>query len=152
MPEPTHHPLIRPSPEYLKTLPTLRVLTPETHDRSTMRRCRPRGYDFRLELKLVTAQARYWLITHCVGEPFAGWQKGKVYVERLEVGPVEQLEAVLYGSSDLKRLQRFDYLAMLRAELDRLLAEPWNWAADDGIREVQREMCKGDRRWRGRLP
>jgi hypothetical protein len=142
MPEPTHHPLIRPSPEYLKTLPTLRVLTPQTDDEATRRHCRTRGYDFRLELKLVTVRARFWLITYCVGEPFAGWQEGKVFVESLEVNPVGEREAVPYGPADLKWLQRFDYIAMLRAEIDHMLEEPWSWETDHRIREVRAEMYK----------
>jgi hypothetical protein len=104
--------------------------------------CRTRGYDFRLELKLVTVRARYWLIAYCVGEPFAGWEEGKVYMEKLGLGPTDQLAAVPYGFADVKWLQRLDYLAMLRADLDRLLDEPWSWARDDRIREVRREMYK----------
>jgi hypothetical protein len=142
MAEPTHHPLIRPSPEYLKTLRTIRVLTPETDDASTKRHCRKRGYDFRLELKLFTVRARYWFIAHCVGEPFAGWQEGKVYLEWLDGGYKDPLAAVPYGSDDVKWLQRFDYLAMLRADLDRLLDEPWSWELDDRIREVRKEIYR----------
>jgi hypothetical protein len=141
MPEPIHHPLIRPSPEYLKTLPTLRVL-PDNDDTSTKRDGRTRGYDFRLELKLVTERARYWLIARCVGEPFCGWQEGKVYVEWLEEGRQDPLSAVPYGSDDLKWLQRFDYLGMLRADLDQLLDEPWSWEGDERIRELRKEMYK----------
>jgi hypothetical protein len=140
--EPRHHPCIRPSPEYLKALPTLRVLTPEADDTSTKRHCRTRGYEFRLELKLVTVRARYWFIASCVGEPFSGWQEGKVYVEWLEDGRQDPLTAVPYGTEDLKWLQRFDYLAMLRAELDQLLDEPWSWEGDDRIRELRKEIYK----------
>jgi hypothetical protein len=142
MPEPTHHPLIRPSPEYLKTLPTLRVLTPQTDDEATRRHCRARGYDFRLELKLVTVLARYWIITHCVGEPFAGWEEGKVFMENLELHHMDGREPVPYGSTDLKWLQRFDYIAMLRKEIDQLLGEPWSCETDNRIRDVRAEMYK----------
>jgi hypothetical protein len=141
MPKQTHHPLIRPSPEYLKTLPTLRVL-PDTDDTSIKRDSRARGYDFRLELKLVTVRARYWLIARCVGEPFSGWQEGKIYVEWLADLRQDPLTAVPYGSEDVKWLQRFDYLAMLRADIDQLLGEPWSWQADNRIREVRKEMYK----------
>jgi hypothetical protein len=137
----THHPhaFIRPSPEYLQTLPTLRAVTPETDSDSVRRRCRALGCDYQLELKLETNEARFWLITRCVGEPFAGWRVGKVLMESM-VGNHDEL--VPYGSAELKRLQRFDYIAMLRTEIARLLVSPSSMENDNRIREVRAEMCK----------
>jgi hypothetical protein len=141
MPEVTHHPWIRPSPEYLRTLPTLEVLTPQNVGKATARFCRTRGCDFRLELKLVTPRARFWLIAHCVGEPFPAWEEGKVCVEGLEVNNSER-EPVPYGSADLKWLQRFDYIDMLRAEIAELLEAPWSRDTNNRIREVRAEAYK----------
>jgi hypothetical protein len=72
------HSLIRPSVEELRPLPTLRVATPETGGESMREYCQDRGFDYRLELKLETEEARYWVCTRCVGEPFTGWHEGAV--------------------------------------------------------------------------
>jgi hypothetical protein len=132
------HPWIRPSPEYLKTLPTLRVLTPETDCELVRSYCRAQGCDFQLELKLEMETTRYWVITRCIGEPLAGWKEGKIVAENVQTVS----ELLPYGSADLKRLQRLDYIAMLGAELDRILGSPWSWETDDRIREVRMEMYK----------
>jgi hypothetical protein len=51
-------------------------------------------------------------------------------------------ELVPYGSEELKRLQRFDYIAMLRTEIARLLVSPSSMENDNHIREVRAEMCR----------
>jgi hypothetical protein len=134
------HPLIRPSPDHLKSLPTLRVLTPETDGPAIRKRCRARGCDFRLELKWQTERARFWLITRCVGEPFTDWKEGNVLVENIEPDDAAEREMVPYGSADLKRLQRIDYFWMLRAEFERLLEEPWSWEREKRLEELRMEM------------
>ena len=75
------HQSIRPRAEYLRALPTLRVSTPETDGEEMREFCRARGFDYRLELKLETTEARFWLITRCVGEGIPGWEEGVVIVE-----------------------------------------------------------------------
>jgi hypothetical protein len=122
-------------------LPTRQVLTPATHGEETLRRCAKHRYDFRLELKLVTQRARYWLIAQCIGFPFAGWEEGKVVVESLE-HYADGHDPLPYGSADLKSLQRIDYVAMLRAEIEQLLEAPWSLEIDNRIREVRAEMYK----------
>jgi hypothetical protein len=130
------HPQIRPSPEYLKTLPTLRVLTPDT----TFKRYRKAAIDYRLELKMETVMARFWLIARCSGEPFKDWREGNVLVETVQDADPDEHEMVPYGSGDVKRLQRMDYFWMLRAEFERLLAEPWSWEREKRLKEVREEM------------
>jgi hypothetical protein len=136
------HPSIRPSPESLKALPTLRVLTSDTDGEVTRRYCRARGCSFQLELKWETETTRFWLITHCVGEPFPGWEEGKVFVDGLELNHTAERDGLPYGSADLKRLQRLDYIAMLRGELDNLLDDKWSWDRDKRIRELRTELYK----------
>jgi hypothetical protein len=144
MPDSAHHPhpCIRPSPECLKTLPTLRVLTSDTDGEVIRKYCRASGCSFQLELKWETEITRFWLITRCAGVPFPGWEEGKVFVEGLELNYTAQREGVPYGTADLKRLQRLDYLAMLRGELDDLLDDQGSWERDRRIREVRTELYK----------
>jgi hypothetical protein len=121
---------------------SIRVLTSDTDGEATRRYCRTRGCSFRLELKWETETTRFWLITRCVGEPFPGWEEGNVFVSGLEVNYTAERDGVSYGSADLKRLQRLDYIAMLRAELDILLDDKWSWERDRRICEVRTEMYK----------
>jgi hypothetical protein len=136
------HPWIRPSPEYLKTLPTLRVLTSDTDGEVIRKYCRASGCSFQLELKWETETTRFWLITECVGVPFPGWEEGKVFVDGLELNHAAEREGVPYGSAELQRLQRLDYIAMLRGELEDLFDDRWNSERDKRIREVRTELYK----------
>ena len=83
MPGTSHHPRhsVLPRADYLRALPTLRVSTPETDGKEMQEFCRARGFDYRLELKLETAETRYWLITRCVGQGIPGWKEGVVIAE-----------------------------------------------------------------------
>jgi hypothetical protein len=75
------HSSVRPRAEYLRSLPTLRVSTPETDGVEMQQFCRARHFDYRLELKLETEETRYWLITRCVGAGIPGWHEGGVVAE-----------------------------------------------------------------------
>jgi hypothetical protein len=136
------HPLIRPSPGYLKTLPTLRVLTPENGGNAIEKACREHGVDYQIDLKLETEETRYWLITRCGRKRVPGWEEGVVFAEDVKPDENGEHKIVQYDPGNLKKLQRFDYLWMLRTELDRLLDEPWSWEREKRIQEVRAEILK----------
>jgi hypothetical protein len=138
------HPSIRPSAEYLKTLPTLRVVTPDTASEEMQTFCRDRGFDYQIELRLETEETRYWLLTRCVGDAFEGWKEGVVLAENVKPDDYGQHAMVPYSSTNLKDLQRRDYFWMLRAELNRLLdedeKEPPSREREKRIEELRTEM------------
>jgi hypothetical protein len=134
------HPLIRPSPEYLKTLRTLRVLTPENGGKAIEKACREHGVDYQIDLKLETEKTRYWVVTRCGGKVLPGWEEGVVFAEDVKPDENGEHKIVPYNPGTLKKLQRFDYLWMLRTELVRLFDEPWSWEREKRIEEVRAEI------------
>jgi hypothetical protein len=136
------HPLIRPSPAYLKTLPTLRVLTPKNGGRAIWNACREHGLDYQIDLKLETEQTRYWVVTRCAGKVMAGWEEGVVFAEDVQLDENGEQKIVPYNPSTLKELQRFDYLSMLRTELVHLFEQPWSWEREKRLEEVRAEIHK----------
>jgi hypothetical protein len=138
----TPHPSIRPSHEYLKSLPTLRILTRENGGNAITKASKENKVNYQIDLKLETAQARYWLVTHCVGEGLSGWKEGVVFAEDLEPDENGEYTIIPYAPADLKKLQRFDYFWMLRTEFERLIDEPWSWERDKRVEEVRAEISK----------
>jgi hypothetical protein len=136
------HPSIRPDPEYLKTLPTLAVLTPKVASKAMKKFCSADRFDYRLELKLETHDARYWLITRWSAKGPSVVRRGVVLHESLTANARGQYEMIPYTLAVAKKLQQYDYWLLLRAELMRLLDEPWNWEREKWIQEVETEMDK----------
>jgi hypothetical protein len=134
------HPLIRPSPEYLKSLPTLRVLTPADGGKAIAKACREDGLDYQIDLKLETEKTRYWVVTRCAGKVIPGWEEGAVFAEDVQPDENGKFSIVPYNPITVKKLQRFDYLLMLRTHLDHLFDEPWSWEREKRIEEVRVEM------------
>ena len=132
----THHPSIRPSPDYLRQLPTIEVRTHESDGEHIREYCQDSGFEFRIELKLETEICRYWLCMRCVGEGFADWREGAVIVEELD----GECEMTAYGNENLKQLQRIDYCRTLKLELDRLLKEPESSETQKRLSEVRQEL------------
>lgn len=137
---------IRPHPETLRQLPTIRVETPETAGEAAQEYCRATGSNYKIELKRETESRRYWLITECVGEPYTGWREGVALMVCVETDDCS--EFVPYTATETKGLQGLDYLNKLMADLNRLLAEPWSWEGDKVIRDLRGEIvsltdCQG---------
>jgi len=134
------HPSIRPTPEYLWKLPTLRIRSPQTDGETIAEYCRARGFDYRLELKMETATVRYWLCTRCVGEGFPDWNEGVVLMENVQPNEAGEHVLVPYGSDDLKSGQRVDYVRKLMREIERLLEEPESVERDKQLEETRKEI------------
>jgi len=131
---------LRPRPEQLGRLPTLGLLTPADCPGPLRRLARRAGVDFLLELKLVTAEARYWLCTRGAERPAAGlpdcWVEGHVLPEYLLPGGGRE-----FGDPDgpaaASALQAADYVNYLRAECDRLEGQHEREPSHDLARRVE---------------
>jgi hypothetical protein len=133
-------PSIRPNPEILRHLPTLRVRTPETDGETMQEYSRELGFDYRLELKLETERFRFWLCTLHTGTFPSGWHEGAVLMENVLPNEDGEHEMMPYDSENLKFLQRLDYSHLLWAELDYLRSQPFTWERDKRIEEVLKEF------------
>lgn len=111
--------LISLSPERLMALPTIKV---ETHDDGTERYrdfAIRLGLDIRMELKLETDRARYWICTG--GAPAPGpdiplaWVVGYATKEIRATGDWHS-----YGPEHIARLQKVEYVGILWEELESL--------------------------------
>jgi hypothetical protein len=78
-------------------------------------------------LKLETEKTRYWVVARCAGKVIPGWEEGVVFAEDVQPDENGKCSIVPYNPSTVKKLQRFDYLLMLRADLNHLFDEPWSW-------------------------
>jgi hypothetical protein len=126
---------IRPRAEYLATLPTLEVDTPEKSADAVSDWARPLGVNYRLELKLVTDQYRYWLCTQgaTTGQPggVANLVVGYVTMESIEPDEHGECSLYAYGPEDTAWFQGLDYAHMLREDVEQLKEElardPGSW-------------------------
>jgi hypothetical protein len=137
---------IRPTPDFLRGLPTLAVETPNDGTETVRERARELGIDFRLELKLETRRARFWLCTQGADAPGRGpdnWVVGYVTAESREADEAGDYSMIPYGPDQVKTVQKTDYVNMLREELDVLLdrdeATP-SWEVKRQIDAVRKEL------------
>jgi hypothetical protein len=116
------HRAIRPSAEELRGLPTLDTWTADSPFWAPLReRILAAGADSRLELKLETRDARFWLCTRGAdgSDPavLANWVVGNVTVEPTAEG---EADLWVYRPAETRQLQEIDYMNVLREDVDRL--------------------------------
>jgi hypothetical protein len=154
---------VRPTADYLRQLPTLETITqddwPEVMEHVPPHRRR----DFTLELKLVTAEAKYWLCTKGYPEPPTltaeetgagyGLRQAEMYVagyvsiEPRERGPGRAREFLPYGPGETAWFQGVDYWRMLADECERLqrqLKRKHTWELDKQLEATIKEMERVD--------
>jgi hypothetical protein len=116
---------IRPSPEALRRLPTLKVETEEDGSEYYQERVKALGIDVRLELKLETQTCKYWLCTRGADKPGPGvlpnWIVGYVTPESKLPGSKGEMGQP-YGPEQTDRFQELDYMNLIKEEID-LMAE-----------------------------
>jgi hypothetical protein len=118
----TEHRPVRPSADQLRGLPTLDTWTPDSPMWARLRdRSRAAGVDFRLELKLETRDARFWLCTRGADGPGPGVLPNWI-VDNVTVEPTAGAEADLpaYSPAETKPLQALESMNLAREEVDRL--------------------------------
>jgi hypothetical protein len=137
---------IRPRPEFLRGLPTLKVRAAEDCTQRLRDFLREKGIDWKQELKLETPTACCWLCTSGLAEVPAwgggGFVVGQVSAEYRQSDGT--WEVVHYGPEDAARLQTLDYYHALGDELGRLQdeykrTESWDTARqrDEVFAELQ---------------
>ena len=138
---------IRPTPEKLREMPTLGIQTHEDGTEVWGEHARQLGVEFKLELKLVTPEEKYWLCTQGSTDPNSdvprNWIVGNVTIFFPDGG------SSVYGPDDVATNQKFDYLKMLREKVyslsDAYEKEPTNelWKAHkEALREFDEETKK----------
>jgi hypothetical protein len=122
---------IRPDLTVLRTLPTIHQVSESWG---------------KLELKLETADTRYWLTTEGVARKTGGtpinYVVDYVTVEKRSEDGTWDLKAV-YSPEAWKLSQGFDYCQMLYQDLDRLQAKQevlFSWETQAQIEGVEREL------------
>jgi hypothetical protein len=138
---------IRPSADQLRGLPTLDTWTPDSPTWARLRdHSRAAGVDFRLELKLETRDARYWLCTRGADGPGPGvlpnWVVDNVTVEPTGEGEVDLWA---YNPAETKQLQEIDYMNLLKEEVERLYEQAEADPAPENLRklnEVRAELTR----------
>jgi hypothetical protein len=142
---------LRPRAEYLQSLPTLAVETPEAAVSEAVREyTRHYGVVFRLELKLVTTERRYWLCTQGLppgtvqpGSELESWTVGFVTIDPLQPDEAGGCWRCAYGPDSASFLQGLDYLAMLYVErecLKRLNEKDFTWETVRQLDATQAEI------------
>jgi hypothetical protein len=128
--------IIRPALQSLRSLPTLHQVS------------EPWG---KLELKLETADTRYWITTEGVPRKTSGtpinYVVNYVTVEKLSEDGNWDLKAV-YSPEAWRLSQGFDYCQLLCQELNRLnaqLEENFSWETVREIDQVERELEAANR-------
>jgi len=128
--------LIRPDLNILRSLPTIHQVAESWG---------------KLELKLETADTRYWLTTEGVARKTGGtpinYVVDYVTVEKRSMDGTWDLKAV-YSPEAWKLSQGFDYCQLLYQELDRLntsLEERFSWDTVREIEGLERELDVANR-------
>jgi hypothetical protein len=137
---------IRPSAEALRKLPTLKTETPE--DWPALReRAESKGVRPILELKLETADTRYWLCTQGFAEKPEGgpynWIVGYVTIDYKNESGDWASDGTCYGPDSTKFLQGNDYLRGLVAKKETLQAKQereHSWETAKEISAIQAEI------------
>jgi hypothetical protein len=149
---------VRPRAEYLRQLPTLETITQQNWPFVLEDLPPERKTDFTLELKLVTADAKYWLCTKGLPEPLAltpqemGWQCGVRLPDTAVVGyvtieprePDENgiCELRSYGPKDTTWFQAMDYWRMLDEELRRLQKQHQRKQTWDLVKQIDATVAE----------
>jgi hypothetical protein len=129
-----------PRPEFLATLPTLRVSTPREGDFQPFARFFPE-IDFRLELKLERGEFRYWLCTQGADKGPEMFLVG--YVTREPIGDSVAEEYLSYNIEDAWLYAGFTYLNALRDEMETLMTrqeQSFSHERGNEIDLIRREM------------
>ncbi len=114
---------IRPSPDYLRQLPSLTVQTRAQGAEALSELCRQHGFEWSQELKLATPAARYWVTTRGLLEERPGMDAAFVIgnVTPEYVNPDGTWEPGLsYGPKETAWFQGKDYYRLLSEEHGRL--------------------------------
>jgi hypothetical protein len=133
---------VRPRPEYLKGLPTIRSTTTADGTEALQAFCKAQGIDFVWELKLEAEEEWYWLVTKGVTGPgSSSFTVGCVIPEfKQEDGSWETGAA--YNEKSVKSLQGIDYMNILRGELDRLGEDEADVETEKRRDETRRELAR----------
>jgi hypothetical protein len=111
-------PGIRPSPDNLRELPTLKVDKFENATQNFRELAKNFDVEPILELKWKTPNQEFWLCTQGLPEPTEGapdhWIVGYVTIY------FPDGESVCYGPDDVRRLQKLDYANRIRTEMFQL--------------------------------
>jgi hypothetical protein len=109
---------IRPTPEKLRELPTIDVLTQDDGTEAWRDRARQLGVEIRMELKLQAEDESYWLCTRGVNGPNPDVPQSWI-VGNVTIGFSDD-EVTTYGPDNVIAFQRLDYMDILKANLNQL--------------------------------
>jgi hypothetical protein len=137
---------IRPRPEHLRELPTLATRTTDQCTALHRQLLEADGIDWVTELKLDSAEVRYWLCTRGLDHARPDWSEGCVvgYITpEYRRSDGTWVPGLAYGSAEVDRLQGMDYLHKLLRELRHLHDREKNdvsWALKKQIDATQDEL------------